>query len=71
MNSNRLLIKPKQNHTNKQTNKNVYMKIEFQNPVVRLNFLWHIMDIKIAWINPCLATLRILLTLPTLTYLTN
>ena len=48
MNSNRLLIKPKQNHTNKQTNKNVYMKIEFQNPVVRLSFLWHIMDIRIA-----------------------
>ena len=28
------------------------MKIEFQNSIVRLSFLCHITDIKIAWVNP-------------------
>ena len=31
------------------------MKIEFQNTIRRLNFLCHLTDIKIAWINPCIA----------------
>ena len=38
--------------TNKQTNKNIYVQIEFQNSVERLSFLCCITDIKIAWINP-------------------
>ena len=29
------------------------MKIEFENSMRRLNFLCSLMDIKIAWINPC------------------
>ena len=41
----------------KQTDKqNIYVKGEFQNSVVRLSFLCHITDIKIAWINPCIGT---------------
>ena len=32
-----------------------FMKIEFQNTIRRLNFLCHLTDIKIAWINPCIA----------------
>ena len=52
MNSNSLVIKQKQKQ--KQTNKQyIYMKIEFQNSIVRLSFLCCIMDIKIGWINPC------------------
>ena len=43
MNSNSLVIKKQ-----KQTSKNIYMKIEFQNPIVRLSFLFRITDIKIA-----------------------
>ena len=35
------------------TNKNIYMKIEFQNLISRLSFFCCITDIKIAWINPC------------------
>ena len=50
MNSDSLVIKQKQ----KQTNKKIYMKIKFQNSIVRLSFLCCIKDIKIAWINPCL-----------------
>ena len=37
----------------KQANKNIYMKIEFQNSVAKLSFLCRNTDIKIAWINPC------------------
>ena len=29
------------------------MKTELQNSIVRLSFLFHITDIKNAWINPC------------------
>ena len=28
------------------------LKIEFENPIRRLSFLCHLMDITIAWINP-------------------
>ena len=35
-----------------KTNKNMYVKIECQNSIVRLSFLCHIMDIKMAWISP-------------------
>ena len=48
MNPTGLVIKQKQ----KQTNRNIDMKIEFQNSIVRLSFLCCITDIKIAWINP-------------------
>ena len=37
---------------NKQTNRNVYIKIEFQNSIERLSFLCRIKDMKIVWINP-------------------
>ena len=37
---------------NKQTNRNVYIKIEFQNSIERLSFLYRITDMKIVWINP-------------------
>ena len=30
----------------------MYMKTEFQNSIARLSFLFHITDIKSAWINP-------------------
>ena len=36
--------------TNKQTEV-IYIKIKFQNSIERLSFLYHIMDIKISWIN--------------------
>ena len=49
MNSNNLIIKRKQKQTNKQK---LYMKIEFQNSIVKLSFLCRITDITIAWINP-------------------
>ena len=52
MNSNGLVIPLRQKQTNKQTNKYLYMKTEFQNSIARLS-LCHIMDIKIAWLNPC------------------
>ena len=39
---------------NKHLKLHVYVKIEFQNWLVRLSFLCHIMDIKSAWINSCL-----------------
>ena len=35
-----------------KTKKQIYMKIELQNSIVRLSFLCHITNIKIAWINP-------------------
>ena len=38
--------------TNKQINKNIYLKIEFQSSVRRMIFLCGIGDIKIDWINP-------------------
>ena len=31
----------------------MHMKTEFQNSIVRSDFLYHITGIKIAWINPC------------------
>ena len=31
----------------------IHMKTEFQNSIVRSDFLYHITGIKIAWINPC------------------
>ena len=45
MNSNNLVIKQK------QTNKQTYKKTESQNSIVRLSFLSHVTDIKIASIN--------------------
>ena len=30
------------------------MKIEFENSIRKLNFLYRLLDIKIAWINLCL-----------------
>ena len=50
--------------TNKQTNKQtkIYiMKTEFQNLVVRLSFLCHVTDIKVAWINTWICASRNLL----------
>ena len=47
MNSNSLLFRK---NKNKQTSKNIYMKIEFLNLVVRLSFLCCKTDIKTAWI---------------------
>ena len=44
MNYNSSVIKQKYYET--------YMKIEFQNSIVRLSYLCCITDIKIAWINP-------------------
>ena len=35
------------------------MKIEFLNSIVRLSFLCHITDIKIAWINPCILMINL------------
>ena len=49
MNSNSLVNKQKQ----KQTKKNIYMKIGFQNWIARFSFLCHVTDIKIVWINAC------------------
>ena len=39
---------------NKQTNRNIYIKIDFQNSIEKLSILCRITDIKIAWINPWL-----------------
>ena len=47
MNSNSFVIKQKQKQTNKQTNKQ-YMKIEFQNSIIKVSFLCRIQGIKIA-----------------------
>ena len=49
MNSNSLVIKKNQRQANKQF---IYMKIQFQNSIVRLSFLCHVTDIKISWVNP-------------------
>ena len=38
----------------KQTNRNIYIEIVFQNSIERLSFLYRITDIYIARINPCL-----------------
>ena len=54
MNSNRLVIKGKKKKKKKTISKNIYMKTELQNSIVRSSFLCHITDIKIAWINPLL-----------------
>ena len=50
--SDSLVIKQK-TQKNKQTNKIIYMKIEFKNSILRLSFLYCITDIKNGWINPC------------------
>ena len=53
MNSNNFLIKQKNKKIkkNKRAKMYIYMKIEFQNSIVRLSFLCRITDIKIAWIS--------------------
>ena len=52
MNFNSKVIQQKQKQ-------NLYMKIEFQNSVVRLSFFFRRTDIKIAWINPCMYFINI------------
>ena len=33
--------------------KQIFTKIEFKDSIRKLSFLSHLLDIKIAWINPC------------------